>query len=112
MALYFDCKTNADRSYVNYAVFTDGEKNYKVDRVCSYGRGTVDNYLSMEWTYLYIWDSETETETPIDDSWFKDKKFVGFEIDDDANTETGAKYYCTPIKVMYGDELTEIKHTK
>lgn len=108
MALYFDCKTNENRSYVNYAVFTDGEKNYKVDRVCSYGRGTVDNYLSMEWTHLYIWDSETETETPIDDSWFEDKDFVGLEIDDDANMETGKEYYCIPVTVMYGDDLTVI----
>lgn len=109
MALYFDCYTNVNKPYVNYAVFTDGTNNYRVDREWTYF-DFEDKYLSMKWIGLYTWGDDNRNY--INDDWFKDKKFVGFEIDDDANTETGAKYYCTPIKVMYGDELTEIKHTK
>ena len=106
MALYFDCYTNG-KPYINYAVFTDGTNEYKVDRDWTYF-DLEGKYLSMEWTGLYVWNEDKRTD--IDDSWFENKKFIKLETEDDADIETGAKYYCTPIKVMYGDELKEIKH--
>lgn len=106
MALYFDCYTNG-KPYVNYAVFTDGANEYRVDREWTYF-DLNGKYLSMKWTGLYVWGENDRTY--IDNDWFEDKKFVELDTESDIDTETGANYYCIPVKVMYGDEVKVIKH--
>ena len=104
MRLYFDCETN-DHPMINYAIFKD--KNgyeYSIDRHCTrYDIFLEDKELSMEWEGVHVWDGERENE--ITDEWFRDKTFVCFELEDDAEE----KYYCNAYAVVILDPwYTEI----